>query len=81
MKVWAKISKKKSKAIIPNCFNDEWLQLDKFKDCLRMVNDEANCWCMYNLLSSSSKAILNEFAGGVQYEEIVSVVCVIENSW
>ena len=36
------MSKKQSKAVRPKGFDDEWLQIDEFKDWLRKVDDDHN---------------------------------------
>ena len=70
------MSKKQSKAVRPKGFDDEWLQIDEFKDWLRKVDDDHNKYrCILckktNLLSSSGKATLTEHAEGAQHKEIV----------
>ena len=70
------MSKKQSKAVRPKGFDDEWLQIDEFKDWLRKVDEDHNKYiCILckktNLLSSSGKATLTEHAEGAQHKEIV----------
>ena len=67
------MSKKESKAVRPKGFDDEWLQMDEFKDWLKKVDGDHNKYrCILckktNLLSSSGKATLTEHAEGAQHK-------------